>query len=86
MVFVFDIQFNFKAHTAYKMIAIASATPLYNNAIILEDVTSIIVDSSYSPNPKIQDTPITKKIFLCEQNRKDIFECTDDLRYRLTHI
>ncbi len=62
MVFVFfDIQFNFKAHTAYKMIAIASATPLYNNAIILEDVTSIIVDSSYSPNPKIQDTPITIK-------------------------
>ncbi len=43
------------------MIAIASATPLYNNAIILEDVTSIIVDSSYSPNPKIQDTPITIK-------------------------
>lgn len=63
-IFFIDIHFNFKAHTPYKMVVILNAIPLNNNVIILEDVTSITLHSSYNPSPKIHAIASTPKKFL----------------------
>lgn len=46
------------------MVVMLNAIPLNNNVIILEDVTSITLNSSYNPSPKIDAIASTpKKLF-----------------------
>lgn len=57
----FDIQSSFNAHKPYNSVAKQNAIPLYKSAKNLESVTGMVVDTSYKPNPKIQDTQMTAK-------------------------